>query len=150
MVMNKKEASSALVFMGMGVIILVALHRDPVGTLAAPDMAFFPVVLSILLIILSLILIGRSMNETWKKPERLLGAGWPKLVPVIASLIAYTFLFEPLGYVLCTALLLILVGKLANCSWKVSILISLICTFFSYAVFGWYLHIPLPSGVLPL
>ncbi len=148
--MNKKEALSALAFMGIGIIVLVALYPAPVGTLAAPGMAFFPVVLSILLIMFSFILIGRSTKEKWKKPERLLGAKWSKLVPLVASLIAYTFLYEPLGYVLCTAVLLILVGKLANCSWKVSVLVSFICTFLSYGIFGWYLHIPLPRGVLPL
>ena len=67
---------------------------------------------------------------------------------MIVGLIAYTFLYEPLGYVLCTAVFLILVGKLADCSWKVSLLVSLICTLLSYTIFSWYLHIPLSQGIL--
>lgn len=148
--MDRKEGLPALVFIGIGVTVLVALYRVPFGRLSSPDMAFFPVVLSVLLIILSCVLIGRSIKAKVAAQARLLGPRWTRLLPLSAALIAYTLLYDTLGYLLCTIALLLLTGKLAKCSWKTSLLISLVCTFISYVVFGWYMHIPLPEGILPL
>ena len=148
MKMNRREGLPALAFIAAGIIVFIGLRQVPIGTISAPDTAFSPVVLSVLLIILSCVLIGQSFRGTIEKQTKLLGERWSKLLPVIVSLIAYTFLYEPLGYVLCTAGFLVLVGKLANCSWKASLLVSFICTLLSYAIFSWYLHIPLSQGIL--
>lgn len=147
--MNPKDAPPALIFLGMGLIGLWAIYRLPLGTISAPDTAFFPAILTGLLILLSLILLGRSRKEKIRNHP---GEGWalfPKLIPPAAVLILYAFLLKPLGYVVSTTAIVLFFARMAHCSWRTALTISVLCTFLSYALFRWYLQSPLPQGIVP-
>jgi putative tricarboxylic transport membrane protein len=146
--MGKKGMIPAFAFLAIGVVALVTMIQLPFGTIHEPDSAFFPVLLSLLLIVLSLVVLARSILSKLTGP-RLWGDQWQKLVPSVAALVAYAFLLKSVGYVICTFCILILVGKLEKCSWKATLLISVACTFLSYSVFRWYLKSPLPQGIVP-
>jgi len=128
---------------------LITMYRLPFGTLHGPDSAFFPVILSILLIGLSLILLGQSIIIKLAVQRGLWEDRWQKLIPAIGALIAYAFLLKSVGYIICTLSILIFSARQEKCSWKASFLISFLCTFLSYSVFRWYLKSPLPQGIVP-
>jgi putative tricarboxylic transport membrane protein len=145
----KEDKISALGFLGMGVTALVTMHGLSFGTIREPGTAFFPVLVSILLILLSFSLLVRSLMVRMKGTSQLWSDRWIKLIPSVAVLVSYAFLLKPLGYVVCTIPTLIFFAKLERCSWKTTLLISFLCTSLSYIVFRWYLQSPLPKGIIP-
>ena len=147
--MEKRDQFPALTFIGIGVIALIALSKLPFGNVREPDTSFFPVLLSVLLIILSLALLWKSVASRVVPQGRFWEERWKKLIPAIAALAVYAFLLKPVGYVVCTFFILILFAKIEKCSWKAAFLVSVFCTFFSYSLFRWYLQSPLPQGILP-
>lgn len=147
--MSQKDKFPALVFLAIGMMALITMYRLPFGTIQEPDSAFFPVILSILLIGLSLILLGQSIITKLAEQRGLWEDRWQKLIPAIGVLIAYAFLLKSVGYVICTLSVLIFSARQEKCSWKTSFLISFLCTFLSYSVFRWYLKSPLPQGIVP-
>jgi hypothetical protein len=149
--MSNKDRVVALAFLGIGLLALVKGYEHPFGTVSNPQAAFFPVLLSILLMILSLILLARSLRSKVANQKRVyLWDEWKKIIPAAAGIGAYVFLLKPLGYLMCTFLLITLISKLVNCSWKLSLLVSILSTFLSYCIFRWYLQSPLPQGIIPL
>ena len=147
--MTKNDKVPAFAFLAIGLVALFTMFQLPFGTIHEPDSAFFPVLLSLLLILLSLLLLGQSMVSKLAEQRGLWKDRWQKLIPAVAGLAVYAFLLKPVGYVICTFLILILCGRMEKCSWKATFLISLLCTFLSYSVFRWYLKSPLPEGIVP-
>ena len=148
--MNKKDGIAALFFLGLALVGLIVISPIPFGTLRKPGVSFFPIILSVLLIIFSLVLFVQSFktrraNREWVK----LGERWKKLIPIIIGGVAYVILFKPLGYLICTFLILILFAKVIKASWKSAILISSLCTLISYIILRGYMQSPLPQGIIP-
>jgi len=148
--MNKKDCFSAIALLAFGLFGAVKGLQLPLGSLRTPDTAFFPVVLSSLLILLSLILLGRSLWVGQLEPGGVnFGEHWKRLIVVVPALVAYFFLLEPIGYLLTTVAIIILVAKLVNCSWKEAVAISIVCTVVTYILIVRYLNGPLPKGIIP-
>ena len=147
--MSRMDKVPASIFLAIGIIALITMQQLPFGTIHEPDSAFFPVLLSLLLIILSLVLFVKSVVSKLAGQAGFWKDRWPKLIPSVAALVAYAFLLKSAGYVICTFFILILYGRLEKCSWKASLLISVLCTLLSYSVFRWYLKSPLPQGIVP-
>ena len=147
--MNKIDGAPAFTFLIIGLIALIAMDGLPFGTFREPGTAFFPVLLSLLLIFLSLLLSIRALKRKLTKPVEILGEHWKKLIPALAGLIVYALVMRPVGYVISTFLLLILFARVEKCTWKVTLLVSFLCTVGSYVVFRWYLQSPLPQGIIP-
>ena len=147
--MNQKDKIPALVFLAIGLGGLLTIIRLPFGSLHEPDTAFFPILITLLIIVLSLALFIRSLRAKAGEPVHLWRDRWHRLIPVAASLVVYAFLLKAVGYVGCTLAILILIARLEKCSWKATMLVSFLCTFISYSVFTWYLKSPLPRGILP-
>ena len=147
--MNSQDKIPALAFLAIGIVAFIAVVRLPFGTIHEPDTAFFPMIITIVIITLSLVLLAKSYAAKGGRQGRLWNDRWQKLIPACAALVVYAFLLKPLGYVVCTLLILILFARLEKCSWKATVLVSFLCTFISYAVFEWYLKSPLPQGILP-
>lgn len=148
--MNKKDGFSAIALLALGFFGAVKGLQLPLGSFRAPDTAFFPVALSALLILLSLILLGRSFRVRYIEQGAVyFGKYWKRLIVVVPALVAYFFLLEPVGYVITTVAMIILVAKLVNCSWKEAVAISIVCTVVTYILIVRYLNGPLPKGILP-
>ena len=147
----KKEGIVALGFFCIGIIGLSILLQHPFGTLHKPDVAFFPVLVSVLLTVLSVVTLTVSLMTTRAKEKRVnFGEHWMKLIPAAVVIIAYVFLLKPVGYIACTFIAVVFFARLVNCSWKSSFLISLICTGVSFVALRYYLMSPIPRGVIPL
>lgn len=148
--MNKNDGFSAIALLALGFFGVIKGLQLPLGTFRAPDTAFFPVVLSSLLILLSLILLGRSLRVRRIEQGGVhFGERWKRLIVVVPAFVAYFFLLEPIGYVLTTVAMIILVAKLVNCSWKEAVAISIVCTVVTYILIVRYLNGPLPKGIIP-
>jgi putative tricarboxylic transport membrane protein len=148
--MNRNDGISAVALLALGIFALIKALQLPVGNVRMPDTGFFPVVLSALLIILSLILMARCLwGKLIRENGHLFGAQWKKVVIVVAGLIAYCFLLTPIGYIPTTVAIIVLVSRLTHCSWKEACAISVVCTAVSYVAIVGYLKGSLPSGIMP-
>lgn len=148
--MNKKDAIGALAFLGIGLFAFVKGYQLPFGSIHAPDMAFMPLVLSAVLILLSLVLLGRSLLSKSRGEDRInLGKHRKRLIPLIAGLVIYGLLLRYLGYMASTLLVILLAAKIADCSWKAAFSVSISCTVLTFILFRVYLQCPLPKGVIP-
>ena len=147
--MNQRDLVASIVTLGIGLVGLWGMSRVPFGNLHQPAGAFFPVILSVLIILLSLGLLVSSARTKIKRGLPALGERWKDLMPAVAALIAYVILVKPLGYVVCTTLIILLFVRLEAGSWKAAVLLSFLCTLISYGVFKWYLMAPLPAGIIP-
>ncbi len=151
---NKKDIGAALFLLAIGGIGLYKALLLPLGDLRAPDTAFMPVLLCGLLLTLALVLLVRAV---WGRHEPAAPAagdtfaehGRKKLLLVVLSFVAYCFLLDPLGYIIATALVIVIVARLMRCGWAETVAMALICAIGSYFLIVKYLKGPLPSGLLP-
>jgi putative tricarboxylic transport membrane protein len=86
---------------------------------------------------------GPSLASLWR------GTRWGKVMVVIALLLAYSVLFETIGFFACTlALLLVLMWFVDPVDWWVAIIVAVLATFGVWAALTKWLKIQLPAGVL--
>ena len=114
----------------------VPFSYDPVGPKA------FPLGLSVLLGVLSLVLIFRpGLNGHW--PDGRLAL---KLCAVLAMLLIYALLFSRLGYAISSCIVITLLARLFSASWRQAIITGVLMALGSYWLFTHGLDITLPSG----
>lgn len=149
-----RDAASAGVLALVSLYTLVASMHLDAGTITRPGPGFFPLVLAIALLLVSLALLAQA----WRG-HRAAASGPPSagddgvarrpwaLVATVVAFATYIAVLEPLGFVLATAALLaFLFGALAHYRWPIAIAASVVVTFVSYLVFNTWLQVRLPAG----
>jgi len=120
------------------------------GILSHPGPGFFPTLLAILLIVLSLFLI----IPKWKnEEEREAFPPWPafykQLIPIYAALLAFIGLLDFVGFILLTFLLMFfLFVKVSYLKWYTAMSAAFVSTGITYLVFGMILKSSFPKGPL--
>ncbi|MDQ7735082.1 tripartite tricarboxylate transporter TctB family protein [Halomonas sp. SpR1] len=114
----------------------IPFSYEPVGPKA------FPLGLSILLTVLSLVLIFRpGANGQW--PHKALAL---KLLLVLALLLAYAILFTQLGFIVSSLLVVTALARLFDATWGKALVTGVIMSVVGYFLFTAVLGISLPSG----
>lgn len=153
-----KNLITGLFTVFFGAIYLIATYNLPqplIGDILGPKI--YPSIIGIFLTLIGVILISKELLIPKVRRERLsikLSTDGKKLLLriVVTSLIgiAYSYLIEPLGYLIATTLfmsaLLFLVNSLSR--WKSNILISISFSLVTYLVFAIFLNLGLPRGII--
>lgn len=137
--------SAALVALG-----LAALYKAsnlPFGTVREPDSGFFPSLICIALIVFA----GVSL-ATFEAPSPAEGTPEPRgpvrVWVVVAALAAYALALVPVGFLLCTAALIVLLLKgMGAVPWLLSLALAATAAAACYGLFT-RLGVPLPAGIL--
>jgi hypothetical protein len=110
-----------------------------------------PFVICLVLIFLNaLLLITDTQKKTVVKKIKL-GETWPNVVYLLAATVVYAVLWNILGFLLNTFLLMWFVLKLLGRESLIkSIIIAFLISIISYFIFCKYLGIQLPAGILNL
>jgi putative tricarboxylic transport membrane protein len=119
----------------------------PFGSVRAPDAGFFPLSLSILLLIFA---IGIVLNSFMSNPQRtdFSARSWYVVIAALAFVI-YAVSLEKAGFVLATVIImLIFMRGLGGMTWTRALLIAIPSVLLSYFAFV-QLGVPLPRGPLP-
>jgi hypothetical protein len=139
----------------MGVYTAIRAYRLGLGRLREPGPGFIFFLAASLLIILSIIdlgmtFIGKPKTDKDEKKEPIwLGVRWQKVLLVLIGLSIYVFIFNFLGFLLSTFLLMMFLFKAVEpTKWWISILASVITILFSYGIFQVWLKVPFPNGIL--
>jgi putative tricarboxylic transport membrane protein len=152
LMLREKNFIGALVFLAFGLFGTFEGYRLKPGTLSAPGAGFFPFYLGIIVTILSFILLFKVFMVKLASKEDFfkIGGRWKRLLFALALFVAYVYALKPVGFLICSFVLLILLLRVVEGrSWKSTLIISVICTVLSYFVFAKYLGVPLPKGVIP-
>lgn len=114
----------------------VPFSYDPLGPKA------FPLGLSILLAVLSLVLVIRpGANAEWPRGVLLL-----KILAVLGALLVYALLFTRLGYLPATTLVILLLSRLFGAPWGKAMISAVLVALGSYLLFTEAMGIPLPPN----
>jgi putative tricarboxylic transport membrane protein len=129
-------------------VLLVSRGYD-VGTFRAPGAGFWPFYVALAMAGLGGLL---AVRPTPDGPAAAEGAPrWRHFAVGMASLGFYVIALEPLGYLIATAILLIVQLRwVEDRSWRGSLTIAVVSSAVSLVVFRTLLKVPLPLGILPL
>jgi putative tricarboxylic transport membrane protein len=141
----------SLVFLIFSLIGLFFGYRLPVGTPSKPGAGLFPFYLSVILLLLSLALFLKSLSKESKMRDIVkIGSRWKKLILSVIGLVAFAYVLKPVGFVLSSLFIFLLIMKFVEGrTWKITLVISISFTVIFYFVSVKYLNIPLPKGILP-
>jgi putative tricarboxylic transport membrane protein len=87
--------------------------------------------------------LGVVTPDWWNEPGRR-----GNLAILLGSIVAYTLLVEPVGYVLTTFAMMVLLMKRLGASWRATLIASFLGTAVTYLMFAYWLRVPLPPGLL--
>ena len=99
--------------------------------------------LSIAVIVTAITRGSETLASLWR------GTRWEKVLIVTSLLVIFGFLFERLGFIVCSvALLLVLMLFIDPLPVHTAVLISVLSTFLVWTVMGEVLQIQMPAGIL--
>ena len=148
--MKRSDAAVSVILIGLAGFILLESRHLSFGTMRVPQTAFFPKILAVLLLIFSGISLLQAIGpESSIRSEPLTAEGWTRIGATLATMVGFAFVLERAGFFLTTFLLMILLLRAIEAQrWSKVIGIAVATALISYAIFGWLLGIPLPTGIL--
>jgi putative tricarboxylic transport membrane protein len=148
--MNRYDKASSLLWLAASVIITVGSSAYSFGSWSHPGPAFLPLLCGLSMVVFSLIIFIQSLGKIRPEGE---GAGsfftplWPRLAVALTMLLAYTFLLEPLGFILTTFIFMLGVLRwIGKIRWATALLVAFIATAASYGLFDRLLKVQMPPG----
>lgn len=149
--MAKYDRISTIFWICIAFGICIESLRLGAGSLSNPGPGLVPFGCGLVLGIFGTIVLlfsfwkeGEPSGPIWKPGTRL-----EKMIAVAASITAYAFLIDLLGFHVVTFLWMVYVcWGIGEMRWKGAILTSLITTFLSYLLFEHYLGVNFPRGIL--
>ncbi len=148
--MRKQDLRSSIVWFGLGLLITISSPGLNLGSLSAPESGFMPFLTGLVICVFSVITFLQALFERGAGEERVwAGIRWQKLVAVTLILLAYILLIKPVGYLICTFLMILTLTRVvASESWVSSMLSSVLVSSLSYILFNIFLKAYLPKGIL--
>ena len=145
--MRRRDRWAAGVLLGFGLAAIVEARRLPVGEPGQPGPGFFPFWLAVAFTIAALALFVLSFRARPSiapagEPPR-----WRALVLTSLSLLGYAMALEPLGFLLATFLLMLLLFRAVEpLGWPAAVGGSLATSLLACALFKVWLQVQLPAG----
>jgi putative tricarboxylic transport membrane protein len=146
--MVRRDVAVAILALAFGAVAAFESAKLPFGTIHNPGQGFFPWWASIVVVLLATILLILALklpaSTALDKSGRI-----AKVVALLVVLAAYTFLLDPLGYPICTFLLVLFMLRATDPQrWPVALGVAAITAVGTYVVFAIWLSVPLPRGPL--
>jgi hypothetical protein len=137
-------------------IYLAEAWELPFGGARNPDIGFLPILTGFIVLGLAFLLIGWEFfrpdapkKDLFADEEKGESAGFKKPLILGAAILVYPAAFLHLGFLLSTILLLALSLRLMEYrGWPGSLIIASLVTLSAYFLFGYWLHVNFPKGIL--
>lgn len=148
--MNKWDRVTGYAFLVLGVATAISSEFQlKMGTARHPGPGFFPMLLALVLIALSMAL----LFQHWKKDDKP-APFWPERTWVrpalgVVFLVVYAFTVSFLGFLVTTLLFLVVwMWIIERLEWKTLAGVSVGTTAVLYLIFVFFLEVPMPPGLL--
>lgn len=151
--MKKLDRFSSIFWLLIGIYGCVHAYKLGLGKLREPGPGFIFFLAGAFLSVLSLInILGTFfMTEEENETKKQLWSGlrWKKNIIVLAGLVASIYSFSFLGFFVSTFLLLVLLFRVIEpMTWWNTILFGILTTSLVYLVFGLWMNVPFPRGLI--
>ena len=148
--MTKYDRISTLFFVALAIAVSLESIRIGRGSLSSPGPGLIPLGCGLILGILGIIVFARTFRSSSIEGlrEKSIKFSW-NTISALVSMVAFGFLVNPLGFYTATFLWLGFVCRwIARMGWKPTIILSVIATFSTWLLFGYFLEIRFPRGIL--
>ncbi len=140
---------SGLFWFLLSVVVCFYARRLGLGHFRNPGPGFLFFWSGVVLCVLSLIVLFQTIKPADKEEKTFGNVSWAKVISVIFALVLYGLILEWLGFVLSTVFFMgFLLRSIEARRWYVVILVSVVSSLLTYALFELWLHARLPKGVL--
>lgn len=150
--MKKSNIVISFVFILLGILVLLNVSTYPtisVGNEKLLGPAFFPGLLAMILIVLSILLILTNYKSTEQRSTGLFDSYSIKAYITMLGLVVYILLLNVVGFLIMTPILLFALIRFYGVKeYPKLVITSLLITVFIYIVFKILLAVPLPLGIL--
>ena len=148
--MRRSDRIQALLWVVFGLYIAFEGFLLKLGTGRAPKPGFMIFWMGVVLVILSALFFIEAFTTSEQEHKALWrGVRWFRGAKLMAALFVYVAVFQFLGFILSTFLLLVYMFKgLEPQSWRNALLLSAVTVAICYLVFGLFLELQFPPGVL--
>jgi len=149
--MRRVNIAASLALLALAGSVLFETNKLPFGSFRVPQTAFFPKILSLLLLAFSLVLLAQAIcaKEAPRGPEQIATEGWVRIGATLATMVAFALALETLGFLLSTFLLMAMLLRAIEAQpWHVVIGVAFSTALIAYFLFAILLGIPLPGGIL--
>ena len=147
--MARTDAVAAGTVLVFAAVAVYEASKLPFGTVRNPGPGFLPWWVAATLGFLAVVLLGQALAAG---PGASAAGGGRRVLKVgglLVVLAAYVWLLEPLGYPLCTFLLVLFMLRVVEPHrWMVALGVAALAALGSYVVFAVWLQVPLPPGPL--
>ena len=149
--MKKFDQFGSCICLGIAALAIWQSSIIPMGSIRQPGPGFLPFWVGVILALLSALLWFQvGYRKPAAEPVRFLsGEGkWPYVAAGGLALLIYTFLLEPLGFIISTFFLLIFLFRvIGKQKWWVGVTGAILVTFFTHLIFKVALKVQLPRGL---
>jgi len=149
--MKRFEVTAAALLAGLAGYVLFEASKLRIGSFRVPQTGFFPRVLGVLLVLLTVVELVRALRQVEPSagPGKIDGGGWFRIGATLAIMLGFALVLEWLGFLLATfALMVLLLRAIEAPRWSKVVIIALLTSTLSYGLFSWLLGVPLPAGIL--
>lgn len=153
--MRNRDILSSLVWLGLGILFLIASLREGLFRKGIPGPGFLPFITALILITLSLMVflpaVNRKKEERDKKVEKIFPEkdSFKKVFLGLMALFLYGIALEYIGYIVTTILFMVFTFRLMEREkWKGPLLFAISTAVLSYLLFVVLLEVQLPGGIL--
>ena len=149
---RRLDISSGLFLLFFAIFIAIESCRLGLGEWNNPGAGYFAFGGALILGIMSLSVLLKGFRNRSEKEISLPDSeplNWRNVFFVLAGMIIYSFIFDKIGFILSTFLLIVFFLRvIAPQRWAVTILIAFFCALGSYLLFDVLLSAELPKGIL--
>ena len=148
--MKKNERIQAVLWAAFGLYIMYEGFLLKLGTGRAPKPGFMIFWMGVIIVILSAFFFIATFTTPDQEHKALWqGVRWSRGAKLMAGLFLYVAVFHVLGFIVSTFLLLVYLFKgLEPQTWRNALLFSAVTITVCYVVFGVFLELQFPPGVL--
>jgi hypothetical protein len=151
--MERYDKFNSLFWFGLGLVIIYGGCKIGLGKLNSPGGGLFVLVLGVFLSFLALIFFisscTRKLKDTGSSIRLWAGLKWKHPIYILIALVIYTLVTPKVGYILATtSLMLFLFGLFERHKWKWAIGGAILTGALSYLVFGLWLQVRFPRGII--
>ncbi len=142
---SQRDFGSGLLFLVLGGVFATAAGDHSLGTPAEPGDGFFPLILSVALMVLGALVLFKALTLEADGGHPLGPIAWRPLALIVSAVVVFGVALPRLG-LLPAAALLVLIASLASADWhwRAALLCTAVLTIGSWALFVWGLKLDWP------